>query len=209
MMDITMMELLKLFFLKVKENEELQEKIELLELENKSLKGEITKKLDRDNLTGLYNRGISEEAYFKTKTVIMCDIDDFKALNDEYGHNFGDFILVKIAEILKSSVRKSDYPVRWGGEEFVIFVDSDSVEVAKNLAERIRLKIEMLEGLSTADGVEIPFVTMSFGVSTLHFSDDLKDDIAHVDDALYNSKKNGKNKVTVYDDKKSILVKKK
>lgn len=188
---------------------QLNKKLKLLELENSTLKGEISENINRDELTGLYNRSIANEAYLRSKTVVMCDIDDFKHINDTYGHNFGDFILVKIADILKSNVRSTDYAVRWGGEEFVIFIDNASVEVASALAERIRMKTEKLEGEILEDGFIVPLITMSFGVSKLHSSDDLTSDIEMVDNALYDSKRSGKNKITVYQEDKGYSLKKK
>ena len=201
--------LLSIIEIQSREINELEEEVRKLEVENLTLKSEILEHLDKYELTVLYNRAVSDEAYHKSNTVIMCDIDDFKALNDTYGHNFGDMILVKIAEILKSSVRSTDYVVRWGGEEFVIFIDNSNIEVATILAERIRRKTENLEGEILENGIVIPLITMSFGVSKLHSSDSLTSDIEMVDKALYNSKRNGKNIITINSEKDDYVLKKK
>lgn len=203
--------LLEIIYSQARLNKELINTIKELKKENKQLQNEIAMRA-RDNLTGLYNRTVADEAYLKTSTIIMCDIDDFKKLNDTYGHNFGDTILKKVGEILSSSVKNNDFLIRWGGEEFVIFIDDRRIEVAKAIAERIRLKIESLEGKTLEDGNICPCVTMSFGVSMLHSEASLKDDIEKVDQALYDSKKKGKNTVTVFNNKHSnnkCLVKRK
>ncbi len=189
--------LLEMIFSQARLNKKLIQRIQKLEEENEFLRNEIELR-GKDSLTGLYNRTISSEAYLKAKTVIMCDIDDFKKLNDTYGHNFGDSILKKISEILSNSVRSSDYVVRWGGEEFVLFIDHPHIEVAQALAERIRIRVESLEGELLEDGNVCPCITMSFGVSKLHNGDSLTGDIEKADKALYDSKKKGKNVVTVF-----------
>lgn len=169
-----------------------------LKEENKALREEMDNNINRDKLTGLYNRGAADRAYESGKTSIMCDIDDFKKLNDTYGHNFGDLILVEVSKILKGSVRNTDYVLRWGGEEFVVFVDNSDIEVARLLAERIRTKVEELEGTVFENGTVCPKITMSFGVSRLHTSPSLIEDVEKTDKALYDSKSNGKNMVTLY-----------
>jgi len=179
------------------ENQRLLEQIEILKREQKELEEKL-KLANKDKLTGLYNREIVEEAYLNTGTIVMCDIDDFKKLNDNYGHNFGDIILKNISDILVGSVRNTDYVIRWGGEEFIIFVDNNDITIAKKLAERIRTRVETLEGQTLEDGSICPKITMSFGVSKLHSSDSMTDEIKKADDALYESKRNGKDRVTVY-----------
>lgn len=191
--------MLEIIYSQARQNRELTNTIQKLIEENNKLQNEITM-LGRDSLTGLYNRNIAGEAHLKTSTVIMCDIDDFKKLNDTYGHNFGDTILKKIASILSSSIKATDYPVRWGGEEFILFIDDRRIEIAEAIAERIRMKTESLKGEILEDGSICPCITMSFGVSMLHGGQSLKDDIEKVDQALYDSKRKGKNAVTVYNE---------
>lgn len=191
--------LFKLLKMTRDENRLLKEKIAILESELSTVKEDST----RDNLTGLYNRKIVDEAYDNSDTVIMCDIDNFKQLNDNFGHNFGDQMLVEISDMIKSCVRSTDYVLRWGGEEFLIFVRTSSIEVAVSLAERIR---KNTENINMGDDSK-PIVTMSFGVSKLDKTDSLISDIKKVDEALYDSKKSGKNKITIasLEDKKLIL----
>lgn len=195
-------ELIRLLSLRDLEIEHLKKSNDDLKNEIQKIKNMVEQTVNRDPLTGLYNRKVVQEAYEKCQTAIMCDIDDFKKLNDTYGHNFGDEVLVNVAKIISSSVRSIDYVVRWGGEEFIIFVDNPNVEVASLLAERIRTKIENLH-LTGHNIDDVPRITMCFGVSRFHVSDSLVSDIEKVDMALYHSKKSGKNKVTLFDE--SIL----
>ena len=202
MFDLEKLRLTEMVLNEALEKRKLLRKIEELKFQ----KQELEKQLSKDKLTGLYNRQIAEEAYLKTKTVIMCDIDDFKVLNDSYGHNFGDIVLVKISNILVNSVRDTDYVIRWGGEEFVILIDNHNLSIAESLAERIRNKVETLEGELLNDGTKCPKITMSFGVARLHGGSTLDGDIKKVDEALYESKKSGKNSVTVFDEQSKTLA---
>lgn len=190
--------LLKMLEIKTEENDFLKQKIAILEKEISMLKNSSS----RDNLTGLYNRNIVEEAYDNSDSLIMCDIDDFKKLNDNFGHNFGDQVLVEISKMIKSCVRSSDYVIRWGGEEFLIFVRTASIEVAVSLAERIRKNAERIN----IDNDKKPMITMSFGVSKLDKTDSITSDIEKVDNALYDSKKSGKNKITIVDSNSKQLI---
>lgn len=155
-----------------------------------------------DKLTGLYNRyQLDNEGYRKFKralrqksnfTVIMIDIDHFKNVNDSYGHIIGDEVLKSIANLLKTNRRVEDFVVRYGGEEFLMLLEECSAEDAYTIAETLRKEVALLNPA----GVE---VSASFGIASLrsdHVSMDrlLKD----ADDALYEAKGSGRNKVTVY-----------
>ena len=153
----------------------------------------LTKTSNIDFLTGLYNRSIADEAYINSSSIIMCDVDDFKKINDFYGHNFGDLVLKEISIILNDSVRSSDYVLRWGGEEFLIFVSCD-LNGAYNLAERIRKKVKKI--CVSYGEVSISDISMSFGISSV--SSSFISDVELADSALYKSKMNGKNQVNVF-----------
>lgn len=155
-----------------------------------------------DKLTGLYNRyQLDHEGFRKFKralrqksnfTVVMIDIDFFKNVNDSYGHIIGDEVLKAVAKLLKTNRRVEDFVVRYGGEEFLMILEECNTEDAYTIAESLRKDVE---GLNPA-GVEI---TASFGIATLsedHIGMDalLKD----ADDALYSSKENGRNQVSIY-----------
>jgi len=154
-----------------------------------------------DALTSLYNRYfLFNEAerflsrarrYNESFSVIMLDIDHFKYINDEHGHQVGDDVLKAIANELKTSVRNEDVAARYGGEEFVVLLTDCNAITAKEKAENLRSSIEKLE----PNGLK---VTSSFGVvelDTKHidFDEMLKD----ADDALYEAKDGGRNRVVV------------
>ncbi|HBN85783.1 MAG TPA: hypothetical protein DDZ89_18300 [Clostridiales bacterium] len=158
----------------------------------------------RDPLTGLYNRRYVMERltelvakYNKDMTIlsiIICDIDYFKKVNDTYGHVCGDHVLKSIASLISGSCRKGDIPSRWGGEEFLIVLpDTDKYE-AGTLAERIRVKLEN-EVLKCHDELN---VTMTFGVSEYVEALDIQGSIHQADMALLQGKQQGRNRVTIH-----------
>lgn len=156
---------------------------------------------NRDALTGAYNRRfIDQKIEEKLKTLsesgkifclIMGDVDDFKKVNDTYGHESGDDVLKAISHCMVDALRGTDYVCRWGGEEFLIIVDGNG-KIGRDLAERMRVKIENLR--IETHGYTIS-VSMTFGVSESlpGLSADKLVQIA--DDNLYKGKKNGKNQV--------------
>lgn len=159
-----------------------------------------------DSLTLLSNRHYMQESavysllqaqrYRYPFTVLLCDLDHFKAINDSFGHDAGDEVLRHCSRILKQHARKSDYVGRWGGEEFVLFLPHTDVEGALQLAERIRKSIE--NSLIIFNGSQLK-VTTSIGVSSLELDDNLESIIARADDALYSAKATGRNKVELRD----------
>jgi diguanylate cyclase (GGDEF)-like protein len=122
-------------------------------------------------------------------SVILADIDHFKAVNDRFGHQVGDKVLVKIAEIIRSSVRATDLAGRWGGEEFVIISPGTDIDGGISLAEKIRTRLE------SADLDEIGHRTASFGVTAFADGDGIEDIIARADIGLYTAKQGGRNRV--------------
>lgn len=152
-----------------------------------------------DQLTGLYNRRRLDEAlaseldrarrYGVCFSVILFDIDKFKSVNDQYGHQAGDGVLIELSAIAQNTIRNTDIIGRWGGEEFLIICPGTNLEGAVNLAEKLRLSTE---------GHVFPAVdrlTASFGVSTFTQEDKAETIIRRVDDALYRAKKSGRNRV--------------
>ena len=156
----------------------------------------------KDELTGLYLRDVFDvvlkkevEASRRTKTpfcLIMMDIDDFKKINDQYGHLVGDEVLSGIGENLNEHVREMDTAARYGGEEMAVIMPETNLDQAYAIAERIRDNIENLQFSQTK-------VTMSIGIS--QYSENLLDEktiIDCADKALYQAKRAGKNKVVLY-----------
>ena len=166
-----------------------------------------------DELTGLYNRNfmmqrLKEELkkawrFKQPLAIIFADVDFFKKVNDEYGHQMGDRLLTEFGELLKSSVREYDVACRFGGEEFVILLPHTTLENAEELAERLRRKTQQHYFCEPEKQLTI---TASFGVSaTPIFPETLPSPeavdqlletlIARADEALYEAKENGRNLV--------------
>ncbi|WP_028862575.1 diguanylate cyclase [Psychromonas aquimarina] len=151
-----------------------------------------------DQLTGLYNRRHVEELvstalsgcerYGQEMSLIMLDIDHFKSVNDNFGHDVGDAVLVHIADILKQNTRNVDAVGRWGGEEFIILLQTDSRGASAN-AEKLRSKIhsEKVGSVGT--------VTASFGVTQYIRGDSITSMFKRADIALYKAKTNGRNRI--------------
>lgn len=158
-----------------------------------------------DPLTGLYNRryffqNAQQEfkrahRYQRPVSVIMADIDHFKRINDNYGHDVGDAVLTIIAAVLKKSVRNVDFLSRFGGEEFIIMLPETEKGAACLIAERILHEVRDTP-FTHADK---PFtVTLSLGLASLHETvSDLEKLTKMADDALYQAKKNGRNQICV------------
>lgn len=125
-------------------------------------------------------------------SVILCDIDDFKLVNDQYGHDSGDFVLVGIAELMKAAVRKQDVVGRWGGEEFILLLPETNIEGAVRVAEGLRKNLEDKTFYFNGEALA---VTMTFGVSRFDGDMDIDTCIKRADEALYSGKREGKNRV--------------
>lgn len=172
---------------------------------------DITEKLKlqelaiRDPLTKIYNRNKiiefidyeiqKSKRYFTNFSLMMIDIDDFKNINDTFGHNFGDVVLVEFTKIISKTVRKIDLIGRWGGEEFLIVLPQTNLKNSIKVAERLKNNFE--KHIVTHNGISIPLNTSSFGITEYKKNDTLNSLMERVDLSLYNSKKNGKNKITV------------
>lgn len=155
-----------------------------------------------DGLTGLYNRRYFEESLAKEVqrarrqnqpfSIIGIDLDFLKKINDTYGHNFGDLAIKTIANVLKSNARSVDVPARIGGEEFNVLLPGISSQGAMIAAERIRKSIESAE-IDT-----IGHITGSLGVATyFEHSENIDELLELTDQAMYTSKRNGRNRVTL------------
>jgi diguanylate cyclase len=159
----------------------------------------LLKMATTDTLTGIGNRRLFEEIfqahqslgdrYDVTLFLLLFDIDNFKSINDTFGHNVGDFVLKELAELVSKSIRKSDIFVRWGGEEFAILLRySDPMTVMK-IADQIRKRIDK------NSFENIVHVTCSFGLTSIQPNEILEDVFERADKALYRAKEDGKNTV--------------
>lgn len=181
-----------------------------LMIENAQLFEEVKTLADTDDLTGLFNRRcfqimgereiLRSKRYYHPLSLVMVDIDNFKKINDTYGHGAGDEILQKLAERLRDTVRATDIVSRYGGEEFCILLTETGMEKAEKVAEDLRRKI-----------AEEPFfikehgsfdVTASFGVTSLKNNiSSFRELIDEGDMAMYEAKRKGRNGVVVYSPK--------
>ena len=126
-------------------------------------------------------------------SLILADIDHFKYVNDEYGHDEGDRVLSVVAKCLKKSVRASDIVYRYGGEEFVILLSHTPISGASLLAERIRARLEIY----TDDALQSLPLTASLGVATLGSNEDAQSFLNRADKAMYTAKMMGRNRVEI------------
>lgn len=156
----------------------------------------------KDALTGAYNRKKFDDEmdqwirfstrYGQPLSLILFDIDNFKGINDHYGHIVGDGVLQKIASIVRQSIRETDVFARWGGDEFAVLLPNTNLYQAKTLAERLQKSIaasSMLENDSK--------ITCSFGVAECEPDDTKQSLLRRVDDLLLEAKAGGKNKVAI------------
>ena len=114
--------------------------------------------------------------------IILIDIDNFKQINDEYGHIAGDKTIKKIAEILKLSVREDDLVVRYGGDEFLILLKNTNREVAEKVLERIKNKLKEIDGFDSP-------ITISGGIEELKDISSIEECLKSADDKMYNVKR--------------------
>lgn len=177
------------------EDEELKELI--LKLINYNI--DLQKDNIIDPLTGLYNRRILGQLQSFPTIAIMCDIDNFKEINDTFGHDMGDYVINSVGKILKKNFRNSDYVCRLGGDEFLILlVESKNENFIMERCNKIVSEIR--------DSVVLPnyVVTISMGVAINNNFNDLDEMIKKADELLYESKNNGKNQITLDDNEMKL-----
>lgn len=158
----------------------------------------LEKLASTDPLTGLYNRrsmdiflsqAVETESNF---ALIMCDIDDFKKVNDTYGHDLGDVVLKGVASITSEQVKEQGYVCRWGGEEFLILLNNASEENTFRIAENIRRNVaNRMFDLSE----QLIHCSLTLGIAFHHSDENVEDTITRADYKLYRGKKSGKNVV--------------
>lgn len=174
------------------------------ELEQKNLELENLNKVlhlqaSTDDLTGIYNHRFifqrlreeveRAERYQQPLSIMMLDLDHFKAINDRFGHQTGDIILHTVAQTIKQALRNTDIPGRYGGEEFMVILPQTGLDDAVQVAERIREQIEEL--IFDDESLKI---TISIGVAT-HGNETGNELLAQADKMLYRAKDNGRNRV--------------
>jgi diguanylate cyclase (GGDEF)-like protein len=190
--------------------EEYREKVRILQrarenlLERRRLNvdlNEYKQKSRRDGLTGLFNRATFDDLLRENMTIaektgssfslILIDIDNFKNVNDTYGHVAGDMVLSNLGKMLQSILRRDDAACRYGGEEFAILVQYATQSQIARAAEKIRSHVE------NHQFGKLPRISVSIGGSTYQPVETVESFIDRVDRALYEAKRNGKNRVVV------------
>lgn len=166
---------------------------------------ELQKLSSTDRLTSLYNRGHWEEAlrleharhvrYGTSAALVMFDIDHFKRVNDTYGHQCGDSVIQRVADVVREHTREADIAGRYGGEEFAVLMPDTDKHGGAMFAERLRAAVEALDVMHEGESIRC---TISLGVADMVGPiDDYKTLIERADQALYASKENGRNRVSV------------
>jgi diguanylate cyclase (GGDEF)-like protein len=177
-----------------------------LALANVRLRERLRIQSIRDGLTGLFNRRYLDETLpreihraernQRPISVLMFDLDSFKKVNDTYGHDAGDMVLKRIAEILTTKIRPSDIACRYGGEEFTVILPDTSLEVAHARAEGLREVVSQTE--LQHNGKNLGTITISMGVATYPQHGITRDAlIKAADEASYQAKQTGKNRVVL------------
>ncbi|MEH8021859.1 MULTISPECIES: sensor domain-containing diguanylate cyclase [Rheinheimera] len=175
-------------------------------IELESMNGRLSQLTKIDFLTQLYNRGYWEESliqefnrlqrYKHRSTLLMCDIDHFKRVNDTYGHAAGDVVIQAIADAVRKTLRSTDIAGRYGGEEYAILLVDTTLEQAAVLAERLRLLVESLP-----INYQEHKINVSLSIGLAEYTPDMTEHrqwIEASDKALYQSKAGGRNQVTNY-----------
>lgn len=160
---------------------------------------ELEKLSTTDHLTQVYNRLKTDELirgevgrakrYQRDLSIIMLDIDHFKEVNDQHGHQVGDLVLKEVVNVLKENMRNTDFLGRWGGEEFLIVCPETNLSSVYVVAEKLRQKIEEFNFSI------VKHKTASFGVACLTPEDDEENLIRKADESMYFAKNNGRNRV--------------
>lgn len=164
-------------------------KIQILKLINE--RNQLLNIVKKDSLTGAYNRRALENIN-DFSVVALCDIDDFKTINDTYGHDIGDRVLKTVTKILIDNTRGYDVVCRYGGDEFLIVFKNCSLEIVKR---RMEIVSKIITNSFKNSNINVSF---SVGISCFKEGLTLEDIIKEADIALYNTKENGKSGITVY-----------
>lgn len=166
---------------------------------------EVRKQASTDPLTGLANRKSFDDRLLGAATeametgsefcLLLCDIDRFKAFNDNHGHQFGDQVLKLVARCLRDGIKGSDLAARYGGEEFAVLLPGCTLENALAIADRLRETIATRRLVRRSTGEDVGAVTMSVGVARFEAGEPITDLIGRADRALYTAKREGRNRV--------------
>jgi diguanylate cyclase (GGDEF)-like protein len=165
-----------------------------------------------DGLTGLYNSEHFRDGLYSAVDIahakgsplslVMLDVDNFKCFNDTYGHLQGDKVLSRMGRVILLSIRETDLPSRYGGEEFAVLLPNTDIHAAMEVAERIRTAFE--NKIASQRTKDVTWMTVSAGVAALIEGENSSALMSRADQALYRAKKAGKNRVVSWDDTESL-----
>ena len=168
-------------------------------LDRRKIEEKLIKLASIDPLTSIPNRRKFDEVleyemnrdtrYKNELSLVFCDLDYFKKINDQYGHKVGDDVLKAFTRVVSDNIRKTDVVARWGGEEFALLLPETSIMIAASTAEKLRRETERF------DFPHVGHISASFGVTQYIEGDTEASLINRADDALYKAKKNGRNRV--------------
>lgn len=177
--------------------------IDIMSFKNK-LK-DLTNLNQKDPLTGLLNRRAMgeilehENARLKQNqgnfVIVFADLDNFKQINDSFGHGCGDYVLVKTANVFQNNLRRSDYVARWGGEEFLILLTETTLSGSLTYLQRLRKKLLEEDWIWQGNSLS---VTLTFGVAVHSGFDTIEQTIERADLALYQGKRQGRDCIKIY-----------
>ncbi len=194
-------------------NEQFMQNMQLANNEIASLRHQLQqaeKNAYTDQLTQLYNRHafdrqleqlLQTEVVAKHVCLILADLDHFKSFNDDYGHIIGDRVLQRTGELIQDYSPDNAIGARYGGEEFAIIISNSTVDDAKAVAEKIRLKLQQLRVKIKSSEKVLDNISASFGVTQFEVGETAESFIDRTDKALYTAKHNGRNQVVVYSKK--------
>jgi|GEM_PF-2012145 len=167
-------------------------------LENMTRTDILTQALNRRGIYDILEKSVHRlERKGYSFTILLCDIDFFKEVNDNYGHECGDEILVSLVSVMEKTIRQHDYIGRWGGEEFIVILEDVQEEEAFEIADRIRQNVSKTP-FRCARNEDPIFINITIGLTKFDNGKDIKSNIASADKALYYGKKNGRNQTIRY-----------
>ena len=168
----------------------------------KKMQESIRRQVEYDEMTQLYNRRYGDKNLLKMKAqmqisgikycVAIGDIDFFKKVNDNYGHEAGDEVLIHVARVLKEQLLANGFVCRWGGEEFLIVIESHTIEQAEHILQRI---LDTLRNQTITYQEQQIRVTMSMGLVSVKAEDEIDDILRCADQKLYEAKENGRDQI--------------
>jgi diguanylate cyclase (GGDEF)-like protein len=179
--------LIRIYVMDITQRKRTEEEIHLL-----ATTDSLTGIANRREFTAILTREVERaKRYGVPMSLAMYDLDHFKRVNDAFGHDVGDYVLQTVTNLVKANIRATDVVARWGGEEFMVLMPHSDIQAARSVAEKLRLAI--------ADNRfdKVNKLTVSFGVVVFEPQDDLNSLLKRVDDALYQGKEQGRNRVEI------------